>query len=268
MNLEIKDGEASLRPLMIQMGGGYAEGRVNIRPASKGGWVSLRLTARELPVERVLTLFTRVPLLVGKMDANIQLLGRGGSVSELMAGLDGNIFWMMGKGQIRTRHIDRLAGETAGGLVRLLGPGSEKKKTTDLNCLVAEIEIERGVARCRGLLLDTEETTIAGKGEIDLSSEAIDITMDPSPKRGLPGLTLSLGELGNPFKLGGTLASPQVTLDTAGAAITIGKAFGGFTLAGPFGLVAALADFSSAGTNPCLKTIEKFKKENAERIKP
>ncbi len=265
LNLAIEDGEASLRPALVQIGDGFLEARASVRPRTKGAWVSLRLTARDVPIERVMTLFTRTPLLVGNMDADVRLLSSGGSVAALMSGADGKIFWMMGKGKIRTRHIDRIAGETAGSMVRLLGSSSEDPQDTDLNCLVAEIELVRGIAHCRGLLLDTDRTTIAGEGEIDLSSERIDITMDPSPKRGLGvkglgGLTLSIGELGNPFKLGGTLASPQVTLDTAGAAITIGKALGGFTFAGPLGLAAALADFSSSGENPCLKAIEAHKK--------
>jgi hypothetical protein len=273
LNLSIEGGEAYLRPVLIQIGGGFAELRATIRPSARDAWVSLRLTARDLPVERVMTLFTRAPLLVGKMDADVQLLGSGGSVAALMSGADGKIFGSMGSGKIRTRYIDQLAGEAAGSVVRLLGSGSKDPLDIDLNCLVAEIDVARGVAHCRGLLLDTDRTTIAGQGTIDLSSEKIDVTMDPSPKRGigvkgLGGLTLSLGEAGNPFKLGGTLGSPQVILDTAGAAITIGKALGGFTLAGPLGLAAALADFSSDGGNPCLKAIAAHKKKASGSKKP
>jgi hypothetical protein len=274
VHLVIENGEATLRPAMVQIGGGYAEGNASLRQGSDGAWLSLQMTMRDLPAERVLTVISRPPVLTGKMDADIRLLGGGRSPAELMAGLDGKVFWIMGKGKIHTRHIDTLGGEMAGSLIRLLNPGSQDEaRTTDLNCMVAEIEVVRGIAHCRGLLLDTDRTTIAGEGEIDLATEEIDISMDPSPKRGvglkgLGGLTLSLGELGNPFKLGGTLASPQLTLDTAGAAITIGKAFGGFTLAGPFGLAAALADFSSAGDNPCLEAIENFQKKNVEKIKP
>jgi uncharacterized protein involved in outer membrane biogenesis len=264
MSLKVENGSAQLRPIMVRMGDGFAEGQASVRPTTKGAWVSLRLSARQIPFHRVWAPFSRAPVLAGKMDADLRLLGQGRSVAELMAGLDGKIFWMMGKGEIRNRHIDLVAGETAGKIARMLDPFSENKDVTGLNCMVAEIEIERGIAQCKGLLLDTARTTIAGEGEIDLAAETIDIHMDPSPKRGLGlkglgGLGLSLGELGNPFKLGGTLASPQVALDTTGAAITFGKVFGAFTLTGPIGIAAAMADFSSGDDNPCLKAIQAHK---------
>lgn len=268
LHCKTENGKALLRPVTMQMDGGFAEGQARVNPSGKGAWISLRVSARQLPVQRVLAVSSQEPILEGKMDIDASLLSRGGSVAELMDGLDGKIFWMMGKGKIRTRHIDLLGGELAGSLARHVIAGSEEEPTTDLNCLVAEIEFLRGIAHCRGLLLDTARTTIAGKGEIDLATEAIDITMDPSPKgglgfKGLGGLSLSLGALGKPFKLGGTLGAPKIVFDTAGTALTIGKILGGFTLAGPLGLAAAFADFSSGGKNPCLKAIEAHKERNA-----
>lgn len=162
--------------------------------------------------------------------------------------------------------------EDFSGSFRLSEPAEGLLRISDIGLTVgrsdlsgwAEIEFARGIALCRGLLLDTERTTIAGEGTIDLATEKIDIAMDPSPKggigfKGLGGLSLSLGELGNPFKLGGTLAAPRVALDSAGTILTLGKILGGFTLAGPFGLAAAFADFSSGEQNPCLKAIEERK---------
>ncbi|MCF8052136.1 MAG: AsmA family protein [Desulfobacterales bacterium] len=267
LHWKASNGSALLRPVTIQMDGGFAEGQARIRSTEGGGWISLRISARQLPVQKIFTAVSP-PILEGKVDIDARLLSRGNSLAEWMAGLDGKIFWVMEKGKIRTRHVDLLGGEITGSLVRHLSIGSEEESCTDLNCLVAEIDLLRGTALCRGLLLDTDRTTIAGEGKIDLFTEAIDLTMDPSPKgglgfKGLGGLSLSLGALGKPFKLGGTLGAPKIVFDTAGTALTIGKILGGFTLAGPLGLAAAFADFSSGGKNPCLKAIEAHKERNA-----
>jgi hypothetical protein len=77
---------------------------------------------------------------------------------------------------------------------------------------------------------------------------------------GIGKVGLSLSELARPFKLGGTLAHPALTVDATQAALTVGKSVGGAVLFGPVGIAAALLSGSSAGhENACLQAIEAAK---------
>lgn len=80
------------------------------------------------------------------------------------------------------------------------------------------------------------------------------------PKEGIAGISLSLGELTKPFKLGGTLANPSLGIDPTQTAIAISGAVGGVALFGPVGIVAALVGEKSDDENPCLAAIEEAHK--------
>ena len=67
-------------------------------------------------------------------------------------------------------------------------------------------------------------------------------------------------ELAKPFKLGGTLASPSLVIDSRQAVKTIGKAAGGVMLFGPIGIAAALLSGSSDEEDLCVAASEAAKR--------
>jgi hypothetical protein len=99
--------------------------------------------------------------------------------------------------------------------------------------------------------------TVVGGGTIDLKTERLNVSLVPSPKKGLVAqagskVGVNLGELVKPFKLGGTLANPKLAIDTKQSAIMIGKAVGGTALFGPAGAAAVLLGGKSAEEDPCV----------------
>jgi len=107
---------------------------------------------------------------------------------------------------------------------------------------------------------------VFGYGKIDLKTEEIDLSLKPSPQKGvgingLAKLTMSLGELTRPLKLKGTLSNPSLSIDPTGSIITLGKAIGGVALFGPFGVAAVLANGQFGDKNQCVAIIEAAKKE-------
>jgi len=114
-------------------------------------------------------------------------------------------------------------------------------------------------------VFDTTHMTVVGDGTIDLRTEKMDISLIPHPKEemgaeGVGTLSMSLGELARPFKLAGTLAEPSLALDTAQAALALGKAAAGTVLFGPVGIAAALVHSDQGVKNPCLAAVEAARK--------
>ncbi|MBW1773114.1 MAG: hypothetical protein JRJ82_09510 [Deltaproteobacteria bacterium] len=146
-------------------------------------------------------------------------------------------------------------------IFRLLNPAKAKAEYTRINCFVGLFDIKDGIAVTSALVMDTPLMVVAGDGKIDLKTEEIDLSLNPSPKKGVGGISLSFAELAKPFKLDGTLANPTLGIDPTQATLAVGKAVGGVVLFGPFGLVAALAGKSSEDENPCLAAIEAAEKK-------
>jgi len=260
-DLVLRNGTLEVEPLTFAVGGGAGDCRLKIGYEENGAAVTLTSTMKEIQVGPMLDELGYERNLEGSLDADLRLSGRGNSMAEIMAGLEGNIYLVMGNGRAAVKYLTMLNSDLQATLLRLINPFQKQTAFTDFNCFVNRVEVHDGSARWK-LLLDTEQTTIVAAGDIDLKTEEIDIGIKPSPKtgyglKGLAQLTLGLNELAKPLKLGGTLANPSFTVDPVQAGLTIGKALGGFALFGPFGLITALADLKLGGKDACLKAIEK-----------
>jgi uncharacterized protein involved in outer membrane biogenesis len=250
----------TVRPISFKMGGGTGAGAVVARRKGKSLILDGTVSANRVGLGTMLRRLGAKKSIEGRLDAKIKIRGWGSSVAGIMGGLNGRVTAVVGKGVIHNQYIDLVGGNLSSTLFRVISPEPKKSKTTKINCLVGHFDIKKGVADCKGLFMDTDRMSVSGKGEINLKTEEIDIRFDPSPKhgvgvKGLGGITLSLGALAKPTKLGGTLANPSLVIDSLGTAMTIGKVIGGFTLAGPLGLAAFLADVSSGDENSCLEAI-------------
>ena len=113
-----------------------------------------------------------------------------------------------------------------------------------LNCIASRFDFKNGVATSRVLLADTEYSTVAGEGSMDLGKETLAMKISPQSK----SATLNLAV---PIKIGGTFAEPTFRPDELATARRLGGLLGA-TLFPPAALLA-LADLGSGEDNPCLK---------------
>jgi len=168
-----------------------------------------------------------------------------------MAGLNGNIRISMRDGRAASQYLELLEKYLGSGILRMLNPFQEKREYAPINCFVNDIEIKDGQADIK-LLLDTDQTSIFGFGNVNLKTERLDLGIKPTPKKGAgpAGVSFSFKELSQPFRLGGTLAQPSLVVDPSRSAFVVGKMAGALAL-GPFGIAAFFADVSVGKQDPC-----------------
>ena len=264
-DLLLGNGNLSAKELKFFLSGGMINGQFNLRTQGKIADFKLNLKVDQLDIGSLLKALGAKQILEGKLDAEIELNGRGRSVAEWMAGLNGRSFVVLGQGRLHNKYLDLLGSDLSESLLRLINPVKKGEDTTALNCFVNGFEIKNGLAVCSALVLDSNQMSVIGGGEIDLKDEKLNLSFHPSPKKGIGvsstgKVSFSLGELARPFKLGGTLAHPALGVDPKQTLVAIGKAVGGIALFGPAGLLATLASVRSGNKNPCLTAIEAAKK--------
>ncbi|MGV8073778.1 MAG: AsmA family protein [Syntrophobacteraceae bacterium] len=265
-NVVLKDGSLSIKPLKARFAEGALDARVDLQPKGKGVALDALLKVTRLDLAQLAKTLEMSEKIEGKTDMDVDVKGYGASVAELMAGLNGRTVVVVHKGQIDNKYLNLLGGDLGSNALRLINPFSESKKYTDINCMVSGFDIKNGLAQTTALLLDTDQMRVIGDGKINLKTEELDISLKPSPKEGVGGaglgkVSLSLGELAKPFKLGGTLAKPALAIDTKQAALGIGKAVGGAALLGPIGIGAAMLGSGGAdNANVCAEAIEAAEK--------
>ena len=257
----LDNGKLRIAPLQAIVGGGRLDGQIRLTPQRKGAALSAKLSVDRFDVGKMLKDLAIFDAFEGKLDVNADLAGAGGSVAAIMAALDGHVSVIMDSGRISNELIRTVGGDLSSGLFRLLNPFAKKEDWTAINCLVVRFDAQKGLADASALVLDTSVMSVIGKGDVNLATEGLDLSLKPVPKEGLgvEGLgkiSLSLSELAKPFKLQGTLAQPKLAVDKAGVALAAGKALGGAALFGPVGIAAALVSGKTgADENPCVSAL-------------
>ena len=260
LDAAMKGGHLNVKPLKATIGGGALDGSITLKPLGKGADMAALLKIDGFELGKMLRELGITELIDGNLDVDVNLRGRGASVASLMAGLNGHTSIIMNQGRINNKYIDLLGGDISTGVFRLLNPAEEKKDYTAIKCMVSRFDIKKGLADSTALVVDTDRMSVVGEGGIDLRTEKLDLALKPIPKEDVEGMSLSLGELAKPFKLGGTLAEPGLTIDPVAAALALGKSIGGAALFGPVGIAGALVGKSDSNDeNLCLAAIEAAK---------
>ncbi len=206
----------------------------------------LHYTAERLNYGQLLAQAQVTELVKGYVDATLELSGTGNTRREFLGSANGRVVLVGGPGEFGSRDLDLWAAS----LIRtMLSKEWKKKDVTRLNCIVARIDVQDGVARTDSILIDTERITIAGSGTLELDKEELDLLLKPNPK------DATLVSLAAPAHVTGPLASPKAerTKLPAGRLALTGVLAG---LVNPAFLILA---FSHAGgeKNPCAAAVEK-----------
>ena len=203
----------------------------------------------------------------GKTDININLKGSGGSVSQIMAGLNGKILIQTGKGELSSSALKLASADALISTLSMLTPGSDSSDSSQLECAVVNFNIKDGIASAEnGIAMSTNQLSVIGAGTIDLKTEKLDIGITPKAKQ---GVGLNLGQLASLVRLGGTLANPSPKAD-AEATLKKGLSVGTAVATGGLSLLAEglLSDGVADDQNPCDIALGKAPVKQAAKEKP
>jgi uncharacterized protein involved in outer membrane biogenesis len=252
----VKNGRLEISPFASKIGGGRLTGALDMVPQGKSIGVSTSIDAENVDLDWVAKSLQVKEGLKGLLHLTVRLKGRGNSVAGILAGLDGDIIATMGKGHFPLTNLNLLEADIGKSLLKMLNPFDKTNEGTDVNCLVMDFNIAKGQAKSDIILLDDPQKTLVGRADVDLGTEELDVWLDSKPKEGIGlektgKLSISLEELARSFKLGGTLAHPEVELDTLKTAKTVGTA-----LLGPVGVAWLLVSGTSGEEDPCANAMK------------
>jgi hypothetical protein len=139
-----------------------------------------------------------------------------------MASSNGNLSVTQGEGRLKDLMTSRLFGDMVMQVIRTLNPMKTADEYTTLQCSTYQIDIVNGLATIKNFAIQTDRMATIAKGSINFEDEKLNLTMRASPRE---GLGISIGSVANSFfKLGGTLQSPKLQIDTASSVATTGAA--------------------------------------------
>jgi AsmA protein len=217
-HLLLRDSVLKLEPLDFGMAGGHLDTAITLDGRASPIHTQARVRVRDMRIGRLFPAVAASRNSVGRINGEITLSGSGNSVGRMLATSNGKLRVVVARGE-----ISRLMMEQAGlHLWEILTIKMTGDKLIHLRCAVADFDIAKGLMQSNLLVFDTEVTTIAGAGSIDLGSEKLDLTLNQKTKNTSP---LALR---SPIHIAGTLAVPEVGVDKGRVAL---RAVGAVALA-------------------------------------
>lgn len=190
----------------------------------------------------------------GTLVGRLVLHGEGRSVHAAAATANGIITAVVPHGEVREAFAELTGIDVARGLGLLL---AHNQQQAPLRCGVANFRANDGILTAQDIVFDTEKVLITGKGDIDLRTEKLALTLYGQPKK------FRFFRVKSPIALGGTLRKPTVGLKSgntpgqAGVAVALG------TLLTPVAAALAFIDPGLAKSADCSALLDKARQRGA-----
>jgi hypothetical protein len=167
---------------------------------------------------------------------------------------DGTVVAVVPHGEVREAFAELTGINVTRGLGLLLTKGQQE---ADVRCGVAQFQSLKGTLVARSLVFDTQDVLITGKGEIDLGSEKLDLSLNGQPKK------LRLTRVRAPITVQGTLLHPSIGLKPGNAVGQGAAAVALGTLLTPVAAVLAFIDPGLAKDANCSALLNEAHQQGA-----
>lgn len=206
LGVDLKDGKLHVSPLAAGFGGGKISGDVAVNAASgKSAVLKAKLGVSSVDYGLVLTQRGITDIAKGKVNADIDVTGAGGSVRQLMASLNGKSRIVTKDGKLESGALNIISTD----LTSVFSSNDDKK----IICGVVDHRITNGVANTHALVFETGGISVVGTGTANLANETLQMRVEPRAKK--PNVA-SVAMV--PVNIKGTFAKPDWELDMAAAA--------------------------------------------------
>ena len=245
--LQLNAGRLAINPFQFGLAGGVVKGEATLDATGTTPIVALQMNGRQVELGKI---DSKGPIIGGKSDMQVDMKSNGESIRALMAAATGETSLSVGEGRLRSRAIDRAAGDLLFQVVGAINPFTRSEDTTQMTCAAVRFVIRDGIATAdNGIAMRTSQVDVMGSGTVDLRTEKLDLGIRPRTRGGV-GLSLAT-PLGGLVRVGGTIAKPTIGIDAAGtlrtaASVGAGIATGGLSIVG-----GALLSRVTADEDPC-----------------
>lgn len=190
----------------------------------------------------------------GNFDLDINIVGSGESMADLMGSLNGQLIAALNDVELQESSMTKFGA----GMFQNMNPLGNK--TVMLECAVVRLDAVDGLVDfTKKIAAQTTEVTWYGSGEINLKTEELDLGIHPKPRKTISSLTnVGLAEL---IHIGGTLAEPKFGIDLKDVAVK-SATYGAYISTGGLSFLAEkIFENRKANMDQCLRIISDAEKE-------
>ena len=254
LDVQLHKGKLAINPFDTRLAGGTLNATITLDGSNtKSALLNMNVDIKNLHPGLL-------PQLKGKVtravtSVKMKASGRGRSIAEIMAGLNGKLLLQSGAGVYKSEKKDAKEGGVFSKTYAMLNPEAGADQGTKIECMVVNMDIKDGLSSIdRKIALASDKIDVIGSGTVNFKTEKLDIGVVPQARE---GIGLSAKQLAELVRLRGTFANPKVAPDTK-AALKAGLSAGAAVATGGLSLLAqGLLNKSKAESDPCAVALGK-----------
>jgi uncharacterized protein involved in outer membrane biogenesis len=179
LTVKLDNGMLNLDPLDAGMAGGRVAGSASFDARQETPSAAVTLAGNGLLLEKLVPALPENARIAARMRARVKLSGQGKSFGALLGSASGSVAAMVESGSLSNLADAKLALNRA----KILGLLIRGDRDIAINCGAIAFDFHNGRGKSQAILLDTEQTRIAGAGTADLRGRSIDLLLTPEPRK-------------------------------------------------------------------------------------
>lgn len=241
VHLLVSNGVLTLAPLDFWVAGGHLVAQIKMDGRQPRIATGADIVATGLKLGKLFPGSTLAAADTGSINGRAKLHGNGNSVSQMMAGANGEAALVMDGGSVGELTV-RLANlDIANSLLLLVGGDRQ----IPIRCAVANFKAEKGIFTVKDLVLDTSKVNIVGEGNVNFVDESLHLRLASRAKG------FSLITLRGPIAVTGSFQSPNLRPELGGVIARSGLAVALGVATGGLGALLPLLDFGKNQDSKC-----------------
>jgi hypothetical protein len=256
-HLVLSDSVLKLQPLNFGIAEGRITSEVTINAQARPVRGVIKADVQGLKLAPLFPTAKTMQEALGTLYGRGELAGTGESVADLLGSSNGNVSLAVEGGRVSALLIELLSLDIPD-IIMVLGA---RHATMELRCAVGTLEVKDGVGRAQPIVIDTEDTLVQVKGDVNLHDELFDLELVSHPK------DVSLISLRTPILVKGPMRKPKVRPKAGPIAVRIAAAVA-LGAVNPALALAALFDPGSKKDANCPALLAEAKSKGAVRKAP
>jgi hypothetical protein len=179
VSAQLEDGRLEIPEFTVGYEAGTIRTKAYLDASDALPEMVLKVDANDVHLTPLLAQVQQTVEEAGVLDALIDVRSRGNHPGEIRSNLTGTVRLVARDGALAGRYSSAFAKNFA----TLAVPSILTDRAPRFGCVVADFEIESGVASARELFLESEKISIAGTGTVDIGADAFDILLWKSAVR-------------------------------------------------------------------------------------
>jgi hypothetical protein len=198
----VREGKAVVKPLRIAIAGDSLEGALSLDASDKPSVAAADVRMRDVDLQ---AFFRETPFFdttEGKVGADIDITGRGNSLSEVTGSSNGRTFFTMNGGAISGLLVEAAGLDLAEALALFIGDDAR----VPIRCGAAPIKLSKGVATFDRIIIDTTDSVLYIRGEASLRQQTLMMDIFADAK------DFSILDMDAPVYLEGKIRAPEISI--------------------------------------------------------